>query len=84
MQEVVRMNSLPNDREVQVLMRDFLMCCNRTENAESKGSEDAVMSAMHEQRRAAAARLEEVLTTRGWVAPTTLISPVRLPETAKR
>ena len=78
------MNSLPNDREIQVLMRDVLMCCNRTENAEAKGAEYGVLSAMHEQRRVAATALEEVLVTRGWAAPTTLVSPVRLPETAQR
>ena len=60
------------------------MCCNRTENAEAKGAEYGVLSAMHEQRRSAAALLEDVLVTRGWVAPATLISPVRLPETANR
>ena len=78
------MNSLPTDHEVQVLMRDFLMCCNRTENAEAKGAEYAVITAMHEQRRAAATTLEAVLVTRGWAAPTSLISPVRIPETAQR
>ena len=78
------MNSLANDREVQTLMRDFLMCCNKTENAEAKGVEYAVLTAMHEQRRAAASRVEEALTARGWAPPMSIVKPVRLPETAKR
>jgi len=78
------MSSLANDREVQTLMRDFLMCCNRTENAEAKGAEYSLLSAMHEQRRAAAGRVEEALLARGWVPPLAVATPVRLPETAKR
>jgi hypothetical protein len=77
------MSSLANDREVQTLMRDFLMCCNRTETAESKGAEYSVLSAMHEQRRTAAGRIEDALVSRGWAVPS-VAAPVRLPETAHR
>jgi hypothetical protein len=78
------MSSLANDREIQRLMRDFLMCCNKTENAEAKGVEYPLLSAMHEQRRGAAALVEEALVARGWVAPARAAEPVRLPETAHR
>ncbi|MCU1676158.1 MAG: hypothetical protein JWM93_916 [Frankiales bacterium] len=78
------MSSLANDRELNTLMREFLMCCNKTENAEAKGAEYATLSAMHEQRRAAADRIEQALLARGWVPPLTIVTPVRLPETADR
>ena len=86
------MSSIANDREIQALMRDFLMCCNRTENAEAKGAEYGALTAMHDQRRAAATLVEECLLMRGWMSPTAtsapaqtvLPSPVRIPETAHR
>jgi hypothetical protein len=84
------MSSLANDREVQRLMREFLMCCNKTENAEAKGMDYSLLSAMHEQRRGAAAVVEEALVARGWVPPpnaaqpAAVPQPVRLPETAHR
>ena len=79
------MSSLANDREVQRLMRDFLMCCNKTENAEAKGMEYSLLSALHEQRRNSAAEVEASLVARGWSPPSTVTAgPVRLPETAHR
>lgn len=77
------MNQIAEDREVQHLMREFVMCCNRVDNIEARESDYATLSAMREQRRNAAKAIEEAFLARGWVPPLGSMA-VRIPETANR